>query len=45
LQDGKTRTTDEPFVTTTEALRCYLLFVADGLDPIVLKPPGRNGPT
>jgi hypothetical protein len=45
LQDGNTRTTDEPFVATTEALRCYLVFDADGLDPIVLKPPGRNGPT
>src|SRR5215207_709394 len=35
VQDGKTLTTDGPFVTTKEALGGYLLFDADDLDAAI----------
>jgi hypothetical protein len=35
VQDGKTLTTDGPFVTTKEALGGYLLFEADDLDAAI----------
>ena len=35
VQDGKTLTTDGPFVETKEALAGYLLFEADGLDAAI----------
>ena len=35
VQDGKTLTTDGPFVETKEALGGYLFFEADGLDAAI----------
>jgi hypothetical protein len=35
VQDGKTLTTDGPFVDTKEALGGYLLFEADDLDTAI----------
>ena len=35
MEDGKTVTTDGPFVSTKEALGGYLLFEADDLDAAI----------
>ena len=35
VQDGKTLTTDGPFVAIKEALGGYLMFEADALDPAI----------
>jgi hypothetical protein len=35
VQDGKTLTTDGPFVAVKEALAGYLMFEADDLDPAI----------
>ena len=35
VQDGKTLTTDGPFVEMKEALGCYLFFEADDLDAAI----------
>jgi hypothetical protein len=35
VQDGRTLTTDGPFVETKEALGCYLLFEAEDLDAAI----------
>jgi hypothetical protein len=44
VQDGRTLTTDGPFVETKEALGGYLRFEAEDLDPAIARPLRRAFP-